>query len=371
MQPISRTEPHLLGCFYEGISNPQRLGEGLRWIGERHDCDRVSLQLWDRRAQWGFRSDAFHSDGRWQISTSDHAAPEPALRAVVRKFKPGTWKILEQLHRKLPTADGLPHTFNYVAKGDAALCTRLLLPQAEALLSLHRADRGWQDAEAHTPSASEACRAMLPALELMARLRNLGQHTSRLSAVLNSIRMPIIVLDSARRPLASNAAASSAFVLSSNFSGGKVTAPPPGVTESQFAQLIKRACEAPAKGSVLPLQTGHRTAAGHLLVLPLMLRHDPAPQPAALLMLQGTSVDAGQARLLQQLYGMTPAEARLAQLVLDGQSPSDAASVLQISVATVRTQLSAVLKKTGAQRQSDLIRRLLPLLVLNYDYSAH
>ena len=50
-------------------------------------------------------------------------------------------------------------------------------------------------------------------------------------------------------------------------------------------------------------------------------------------------------QLLQQVYGMTPAEARLALLILDGQSPGDAANHLKVSVATVRTQLSSVLKK--------------------------
>ena len=63
------------------------------------------------------------------------------------------------------------------------------------------------------------------------------------------------------------------------------------------------------------------------------------------------------------------AEARLALLILEGQSPGRVASALQLSVTTVRTQLSAVLKKTGAQRQSDLVRRLAPLMLLDKDFA--
>ncbi len=76
------------------------------------------------------------------------------------------------------------------------------------------------------------------------------------------------------------------------------------------------------------------------------------------------SVPAQQ--VLQHVYRLTPAEARLAQMILEGQSPGRAAAALQVSVSTIRTQLSSVLKKTGAQCQSDLVRRLLPLQFLNY-----
>jgi DNA-binding NarL/FixJ family response regulator len=52
-------------------------------------------------------------------------------------------------------------------------------------------------------------------------------------------------------------------------------------------------------------------------------------------------------------------------LILDGQAPGDAASHLNVSVATVRTQLSAILKKTGARKQAELVRQLSPLMVLH------
>ena len=86
-------------------------------------------------------------------------------------------------------------------------------------------------------------------------------------------------------------------------------------------------------------------------------------QPTALILVHGPQgVDSGS-HLLQQIFGLTPAEARLTRLILEGRSPGDAAIQLHVSVSTIRTQLSAVLKKTGAQRQSDLVRRLSPLLV--------
>lgn len=69
-------------------------------------------------------------------------------------------------------------------------------------------------------------------------------------------------------------------------------------------------------------------------------------------------------RQLQQLYGLTPAEARLALGLLHDQSPADYAQRQGLSLATVRTQMRNLLAKTGTRRQAELLRRLsLPLAV--------
>jgi DNA-binding CsgD family transcriptional regulator len=88
-------------------------------------------------------------------------------------------------------------------------------------------------------------------------------------------------------------------------------------------------------------------------------------QAAALAIVQQAEDTPEQAQhLLQLAYRLTPAEARMAQLILDGHSPGQIAAILKLSIATVRTQLSSVLRKTGTQRQADLVRHLSPLLFL-------
>ncbi|MBI4514728.1 MAG: hypothetical protein HY699_02800 [Deltaproteobacteria bacterium] len=61
---------------------------------------------------------------------------------------------------------------------------------------------------------------------------------------------------------------------------------------------------------------------------------------------------------LQQLWGLTPAEARLAALLALGQSLPEAAAQLAVSVHTVRRQLKDIFGKTGTRRQATLIRLL-------------
>jgi DNA-binding CsgD family transcriptional regulator len=61
----------------------------------------------------------------------------------------------------------------------------------------------------------------------------------------------------------------------------------------------------------------------------------------------------------QGLWGFTRAEADLAQHLAEGRTLSEAADASGVSINTVRTQLRGLLAKSGARRQSDLVRTLL------------
>lgn len=61
----------------------------------------------------------------------------------------------------------------------------------------------------------------------------------------------------------------------------------------------------------------------------------------------------------RELWAFTRAEADLAQRLAEGRSLSESAELAGVSINTVRTQLRGLLGKTGARRQSDLVRMLL------------
>jgi DNA-binding CsgD family transcriptional regulator len=65
------------------------------------------------------------------------------------------------------------------------------------------------------------------------------------------------------------------------------------------------------------------------------------------------------ANLLQRCYGLTAAEARLAMILLEGHSLTEAAASCGVTQNTVRSQLKSVFLKTEVNRQSELIRLLL------------
>jgi DNA-binding CsgD family transcriptional regulator len=65
------------------------------------------------------------------------------------------------------------------------------------------------------------------------------------------------------------------------------------------------------------------------------------------------------ARILQDLFDLTPAEARVARGIAAGKTTRDLAAEAGLAVGTVRQQLKSVFGKTGVSRQADLVGLLL------------
>lgn len=75
---------------------------------------------------------------------------------------------------------------------------------------------------------------------------------------------------------------------------------------------------------------------------------------AVLVVLPVTPKEVPGVALLQGLFNLTPAEARVARAVAQRQTIGRIANSLRLSQETVRTQLKAVLAKTGVARNIDL-----------------
>jgi len=90
-----------------------------------------------------------------------------------------------------------------------------------------------------------------------------------------------------------------------------------------------------------------------------VMQASAAGSGAILVLLSMSGDDAIDGGLLQAAYALSPAEARLAGMLIEGWSPSDVARILGVTMNTVRTQLKNVFRKTGTRRQSELVSALL------------
>jgi DNA-binding CsgD family transcriptional regulator len=63
-------------------------------------------------------------------------------------------------------------------------------------------------------------------------------------------------------------------------------------------------------------------------------------------------------RDLVDLFGLSPAEARVAAALMTGKSLADISAASGVQITTVRTQLRSILRKVGVKRQFDLVRIL-------------
>jgi DNA-binding CsgD family transcriptional regulator len=108
--------------------------------------------------------------------------------------------------------------------------------------------------------------------------------------------------------------------------------------------VVRRKRRAPVVIRVLPVHGAARTPflGARALLTFASVEPRPGPKPS----------------LLAKLFGLTPAEAKLASLMAEGISVEKAAEALEISRETARNQLKAVFAKTATHRQSELVALL-------------
>lgn len=97
-----------------------------------------------------------------------------------------------------------------------------------------------------------------------------------------------------------------------------------------------------------PLAPAHSDCLGH------------SPMPGAVLFISDSEASIRPSvERLRVVYNLTPAEARLTALLVDGCDIPSAARTLGVSVNTVKYHLKSVFEKVGVSRQAQLIRRVL------------
>lgn len=65
--------------------------------------------------------------------------------------------------------------------------------------------------------------------------------------------------------------------------------------------------------------------------------------------------------VIQAMFGLTAAEARIMIGICQGRNPLELATLFNVSLGTIRSQLKSVLTKTGATRQVELIAMVASL----------
>jgi DNA-binding CsgD family transcriptional regulator/PAS domain-containing protein len=96
----------------------------------------------------------------------------------------------------------------------------------------------------------------------------------------------------------------------------------------------------------------------HLIPIRLSARDIFVRCAAALVLTPVTMPQAPPVELVQSLFDLTPAEARVARSLASGKTVEDIASDGGTSPTTIRTHVRSVLEKTGCNRQADVVALL-------------
>lgn len=213
--------------------------------------------------------------------------------------------------------------------------------------------------------------ALVPHLRRVLRLQRAVRASGRAhGAGVDESRLPTLTVDARMRVMHANAAAHRLLARGDGLrtQHAVLMADDPGDT-ARLQQAVRDAHRSSrASGSrscAVPVRRGPGRPSHTVVVLPN--RRDPLPPDGVVLHVVQPDAALPTAALLRQVYGLTPAEARLAEAIATGLSPREVAERFSISWSTARTQLQGVFAKTGTDREVSLVRLLMALGAIPVD----
>ncbi|HVX73573.1 MAG TPA: helix-turn-helix transcriptional regulator [Devosia sp.] len=181
------------------------------------------------------------------------------------------------------------------------------------------------------------------------------------AAALESLGLPAVVVDRLGRAVAANPSFDALVPTLVEDRRNRIRLADPdadALLVAAFDGLDASGVPTPARSIAVPGTSEHGAAIVH--VVPIRgASHDVFSMGRALVIVTPVAARSAPAGLVQGLFDLTPAEARLASALSEGQSLTAVARSTGRSIATVRNQLRALLDKTGMRRQVDLVRLLL------------
>ena len=114
---------------------------------------------------------------------------------------------------------------------------------------------------------------------------------------------------------------------------------------------LKRADKRPLIVRAVPVDPAARTEIDGAAIVLMLVDPEDCAEPSD--------------SMLQQVFGMTKAEARVANRIMCGASLQEIAEATDVSVGTVRSQTKALFAKTGTHRQSELVGLLTRLAMIS------
>lgn len=204
------------------------------------------------------------------------------------------------------------------------------------------------------------------ALRLRQRFGDLQLQRDLLAGALDRLSEGLLILSPEGRLLHGNLAAMTLLARREGlaYRQGRVFAAHPQ-DQAAFARLLAARTGHAPQATVSDVLALHRSGGGqplrvHATGLGLPLSSDGQLQPCVLLSLGEVGDDEAPSRheALRRAHGLTPAEARLAECLLDGLSLRESAQRLDLTYGTARTRLKVVFAKTGTHRQAELLTQL-------------
>ena len=214
---------------------------------------------------------------------------------------------------------------------------------------------------------------LVRAFNLSRKFADLGAVADGLAETLDRSPHGVLLLDGAGRVVHANAAAER---LVKQGDGLRVTSGRLGAWASEASRQLEALIGGASGRDGGPRLGGSMALATPLRLMPLSITVAPLraerlmAAAAPVVMVCVTDLEAGVSLPAQQLgvlFGLTPAECRVALALFEGATPAEAAAQLGVSGHTVHAQLARIFEKTGTNRQSELVRLMMRTVAYRLD----
>lgn len=321
-------------------------------------------RVWEARDSYSFangeRHDRVLNNDQNPRLRSAYGAPPPEAPEIVRDedvFSPGSPELAD-IRRRLKALDF----------GDSIRSRAELSPRRFIAFVVHRSA---SVREAIGAEEQALMTSLLPhirqSVRLMDKLHSAKLHGAMLAGAADLLAPGMLLCDLDGRVHWSNGAADAVLGRSPHITrlAGRLWAPT-SAGRAALTALLAQAGDQPrgqtTRSVQLTLGGLHTQDMVQLLAFPAVADSEELPigsRPAVVLLLCEPDRRCDlSSDSLADLFGLSPAEARLTAGLCDGLSLSDYARARGISVGTARIQLKRALAKTNSPRQSELVRRV-------------
>jgi len=370
MLPSGQALSELLGALYDAASNPASWEEFLRLLARETGATSAGFLIYDAEQH------SYKLSARWQVDPEAAKAYEQYYGALDVWAQRGLTKPAgfvcnsEALARspEMKTTEiyndfmvrfGIEHGMFAAVQNTGSRITSVSLYRAPSQPQFER-------------SEIEILRFLLPhvdrAVGLYGRFSQLTDRSAGFEAALNSMATGVIFLGPEGR------------VFFMNRSASEIVSERDGLVMTNAARLrAERAAESDRLSNAIrgaARKSNDGNVGGAMLVSrhgrpPLQVLVGPVSSSAALNFGFADSISAVAfvtdparrqrpgAEVLRAMFGLSPAECRVALLLSDGHATREICDILGVTANTVRSQIKSVFLKTGTRRQAELIRLLI------------
>ncbi len=365
---LEKTKRELIRLAHASASDPAQLQALLEAYTTAVGAQGSGLVVQDLKNRRGSVSESWGFDPAWEQKYAEHyAATNIWIQRMAPLLQPGRVLSSEAVigdHELIRTEfyndflrpQGMFHSFG-------AAVTRE--DEVSAYITSVRSRR----AGPFRAEEQDLCQELIPHLQTALRIRHqfagLETQVRHLGSALDLLPQGIVVTNGTWRILFMNRSAVSILNAQNGLwiASDGLRALRSNET-AQLRELLARAADTIAgngehPGGVMRISRPGRPPL-RIAIAPLEIANGSVRYPAAILTIAAPQpLEAIDVRLLEQLFGLTPAEARLTAALVAGKSVKEYTEEARVSLNTARTHLKSVFAKTGVKRQAALVREVL------------